>query len=208
MVDAREWFFAYYSYVNNLQEGLFFVLLYCVVKYTNMFYSCCKESSCSEFGNPRQRLFFHVGINITLQTRRINTREGFFCNIWYHTGWKLVCTHCGDWHPCSNNLCRCMSIVVILTTSSQHPYCVRWGRLVASRLVATASLITLERLASWVLWCLTMKALIVSIMIGDGFNLVHHDWQCRRRLLFHVATATTSDACAAFAATLFTSLWN
>ncbi len=77
--------FAYYSYVNNLQEGWFFVLLYCVVKYANIFDSCCKESSRSEFGNSRQRLFFHIGINITLQTRRINTREGFFCNIWYQS---------------------------------------------------------------------------------------------------------------------------
>jgi hypothetical protein len=49
--------FAYYSYVNNLREGSFFVLLYCVVKYANIFYSCCRESSCSEFGNSRQRLF-------------------------------------------------------------------------------------------------------------------------------------------------------
>ena len=78
--------FVYYSYVNNLREGLFFVLLYCVVKYANIFYSCCKESSHSVFGDSRQRLFFHVGINITLQTRRSNTIEGYFCNIWYHTG--------------------------------------------------------------------------------------------------------------------------
>ncbi len=95
--------FAYYSYVNNLQECLFFVLLCCVVKCTNIFYSRCKESSCSEFGNSRQWLFFHIGINSTLQTRRIYTREGFFCNIWYHTGWKPV-TH--DPHlKTENHLC-------------------------------------------------------------------------------------------------------
>ncbi len=58
--------------------------------YANIFYSCCKESSLSEFGNSCQRQLFHIGINITIQTRRINTREGFFCNIWYHTGWKPV----------------------------------------------------------------------------------------------------------------------
>jgi hypothetical protein len=92
-MDARKWFVSTYSYVNNLLEGLFFVLLYCVVKYTYIFYSCCKESSRPEFGNSCQWYFVYVGINIALQTRRINTREGFFCNIWHHTGWKPVISY-------------------------------------------------------------------------------------------------------------------
>ncbi len=74
------------------ERVLFCVLQYCVVKYANIFSSCCKESSRPEFGHLRQWQFFHVGINIILWTRRINNRERFFCNIWYHTGWKPVST--------------------------------------------------------------------------------------------------------------------
>ncbi len=40
--------------------------------------------------DPRTCERYHVGINIILRTHRIYTRERFFCNIWYHTGWKPV----------------------------------------------------------------------------------------------------------------------
>jgi hypothetical protein len=53
-----------------------------VIEYANIFYSCCEESSCPEFGNLCQRHFFYVGINLILQTHGINTREGFFATFW------------------------------------------------------------------------------------------------------------------------------
>ncbi len=90
MVDAFKHLKLSIPMLSIYERVLFFVLWYCVVKYANIFHSCCKESSRPEFGNLRQRQFFHVGINIILRTIRINTRERFFCNIWYHTGWKPV----------------------------------------------------------------------------------------------------------------------
>ncbi len=69
-----------YSYVFTYERVLFFELRYCVVKYANISYSCCKESSRPEFENSRQRQLCHVGINIILRTSRINTRKRFFCN--------------------------------------------------------------------------------------------------------------------------------
>ena len=62
------------------------------VKHANICYSCCNESSPTEFGNLRQWLVFHIGIITILQTHRINTRDGFFCNVQYHTGQKPVFT--------------------------------------------------------------------------------------------------------------------
>ncbi len=116
---------------------------------------------------------------------------------------------CGDWCPCSNNYHSRMSVIVILTMSSWCPCCVRWqGNLVALRLIATVFLVAFEGLASWALLRLTMKALVASIAIGDGFNCVHCDWPCRHCLLLLVATANSSDAHVAFAATFFTSLLN
>jgi hypothetical protein len=53
-----------------------------------------------------------------------------------------------------------------------------------------------------------MKALIASIVIGDGFNHANRNWRCRCCLLLLVATATSSNAHVAFAATFFTSLLN
>jgi hypothetical protein len=90
MVDAFKHLILSIPTSSIYKRVLFFVLRYCVVKYANILYSCCKESSRPKFRNLRQRQFFHVGINIILRTRRINTRERFFCNIWYHTGWKPV----------------------------------------------------------------------------------------------------------------------
>ncbi len=121
----------------------------------------------------------------------------------------LLSLRCSDWCSCDNNCCCGMSIVVILMTLSQHSCCIcQQGRLVALRLTATAFLIAVERLISWVLWRLTMMALIVSITIGDGFNCVHCNWQyCHRQLLL-VATTSSSDAHIPFAAALFTSLLN
>jgi hypothetical protein len=78
MVDAFKHLILSIPTLSIYKRVLFFVLRYCVVKYANIFYSCCKESSCPEFGNLRQQQFFHVGINIILRTRRINTRERFF----------------------------------------------------------------------------------------------------------------------------------
>jgi hypothetical protein len=46
--------------------------------YLDNCYTYCTESSRPEFWNLRQRYFFYVGNNNILQTRRINTREGFF----------------------------------------------------------------------------------------------------------------------------------
>jgi hypothetical protein len=45
--------------------------------------------------------------------------------------------------------------------------------------------------------------LIAAIAIGDSYNCVHQDWQCRRCLLSLVATATISDAHIMFTATFF-----
>jgi hypothetical protein len=78
MVDAFKHLMLYIPTLSIYERVLFFVLRYCVVKYANIFYSCCKELSRPEFGNSRKRQFFHVGINIILRTRRINTREKFF----------------------------------------------------------------------------------------------------------------------------------
>ncbi len=60
----------------------------------------------------------------------------------------------------------------------------------------------------WALLRLTMKTLIVSIMIGDGYNHVHCKWQCHCRLLLLIATAPSSDAHVTFAAMLLTSSLN
>ncbi len=46
----------------------------------------------------------------------------------------------------------------------------------------------------------------MSIAIGDGFNCAHRDWLYCCCLLLLVATATSSDAHAAFAATFVISL--
>ncbi len=83
-------FHTYYSYVDDLREG--FVLCITILYLSTLVFinSCCKESSHPEFWNLRQRQFFNVGIIIILQTCRINTRDGFFCNKLYHTGQKPV----------------------------------------------------------------------------------------------------------------------
>ncbi len=65
----------------------------------------------------------------------------------------------------------------------------------------------IERIALWVIWHLTMKTLIVSIAIGDSYNHVHCNRQCRR-LMSLVATAHSSDTHVALAAMLFTRLLN
>jgi hypothetical protein len=58
---------------------------------------------------------------------------------------RSSCLHRGNWHSFDND-CHCgMSVVMILTMSSWRLCCVCWqGRLVASRLIATALLVTLE----------------------------------------------------------------
>jgi hypothetical protein len=84
MVDAFKHLILSIPILSIYERFFFFVLQYCAVKYANIFYSCCKESFHPEFGNLRQRQFFHVGINIILQTCRINTREIFLQHLVPH----------------------------------------------------------------------------------------------------------------------------
>ncbi len=55
----------------------------------------------------------------------------------------------------------------------------------------------------WALWRFTMMALIVSIMISDGFNCAHCDWRWCHCLLLLVATVPSSDPCIVFTARIF-----
>ncbi len=62
-------------------------------------------------------------------------------------------------------------------------------------------------LVSWAFWCFTIMESITSIVISDGFNCAHRNWQWRRCLLSLVATVpTSSDACIVFTARIFNSL--
>ncbi len=98
--------------------------------------------------------------------------------------------HRGDWCSFDNDH-RCgMSIVVILTISSQLLCCVRWqGCLVAPRFIATALLLALAGCSSresfgasqWWRWLRSSRwlmALIGPIAIGDGVFA----WCCLSRL--------------------------
>jgi hypothetical protein len=53
---------------------------------------------------------------------------------------------------------------------------------------------------------ITMMALIASMVINDGLNRAHCDWQCRCYLLLLVATVPSSDAYVVFTAKIFYSL--
>ncbi len=111
---------------------------------------------------------------------------------------------------CDNDCRHGMSIVVILTMSSQHLGSICWqGCLVALRLITTALLVLLEECLScecfgasqWWHWLCPLWLVIVLI-----FLCTHCNWQWHCCLLSLVATVPSYDACIVFTARIINSL--
>ncbi len=61
-------------------------------------------------------------------------------------------------------------------------------------------------LVLWALWCFTMMMPIASIVISDGFDCAHRNWQWYHWLLLLVTTVPSSNACVMFTAKFSCSL--